>query len=154
MRIAKSLQHNEQVVFFGELRMKFHMIYHLSANALFSRLTRRLVLHLLPLNIALLLVLMVAKSRKLDTPTGRLPFEVESGVNRLNFDPPRSFLDGLPNQSRIISTPNYEFVTVVNICIFEGNLGHGLFRLRICFLHRQRQYALFVVPILHVVWML
>ena len=135
MRVAKSLQYNQQVVFFGELRVKFHMIHHLGANALFSHLARRLVLHLLPLSIGLFLVLVVTKPRKFDTPTRRLPFEVESGVNRLNFNPPRSFFNGLPYQPRIVSTPNYEFVAVVNIGIFEGNFREGLFRLRVCFLH-------------------
>ena len=67
---------------------------------------------------------LVTKPREFDSIRDRVPLEIEHRVNRLNLDPPVALLERIPNQIAIVSVPNNELVTILNVCILERNLAH------------------------------
>lgn len=71
-----------------------------------------------------------AQSLKFDASRKWLPFEVKHWVMRWNFNPPIPPLQGFSYKTRIITRSDNELVTVLNIGIWERNLGllfSGLF---------------------------
>lgn len=67
----------------------------------------------------------VAKSGELDPVGDRCPLKVEHGVDGLDFNPPASLLERVPNKPRIISVADNEFETVFDVGVLKGDLARS-----------------------------